>query len=582
MRRWSTTASISFIPSENPLGFGASDCLELLLTITLAASLIAFRSPLRRQVTRFAARTGWCMAALAILTAVLRLVLLPNHPVPAPAIYDEFSHLLVADTLRHFRFANPAHVLPQFFETFFVLQQPTYSSIYPIGQGLCLALGSLIFGTPWAGVVFSVSALCACSYWMLRGWVSPPWAFLGGLLAVIEFGPLNQWMNDYWGGAVPALGGCLVFGALPRLVSRFRRRDALIPGIALGAGLAIHLLSRPYESLFLFLSTALFLTPEWKHWRAMLRPLSIAAALVALALGVTMLQNRQITGSAFTLPYAFSQYQYGVPAALTLQADAIPHRALTSQQELDYRMQKGFHGPGPETAAKFVTRLEYRVRFYRFFFLPPLYIALAAFIVRARAFRDVWVLLTLLLFALGVNFFPNWQFHYIAAVTCLFLLVSVVGLQNISRIRWRGLRTGEEAALILISLCFAHFLVWYAMHIFDRQEFSIAMRRYETWDAINHAATGQRSSVGQELARAPGKQLVFVRYWPQHIFQDEWVWNAADIDNSRVVWARDLGPDEDPKLMALYPDRTVWLLEPDARPPRLSTWNATKPEPRTP
>ena len=211
-------APFSFVLGENPLGFGASDILELLLTLVLAAFLMAFRSPLRRHVTEFAGRTGWCMLALAALPAALRLALLPHHPVPAPAIYDEFSHLLVADTLRHFRFANPPHALPQFFETFFVLQRPTYSSIYPIGQGLALAIGRAIFGTPWAGVILSVSALCACSYWMLRAWVRPTWALLGGLLAVIEFGPLDQWMNGYWGGAVPATAGCLVFGALPRLV----------------------------------------------------------------------------------------------------------------------------------------------------------------------------------------------------------------------------------------------------------------------------------------------------------------------------------------------------------------------------
>ena len=63
--------------------------------------------------------------------------------------------------------------------------------------------------------------------------------------------------------------------------------------------------------------------------------------------------------------------------------------------------------------------------------------------------------------------------------------------------------------------------------------------------------------------------LVFVRYAPQHIFQEEWVWNAADIDGARVVWARDLGPEENAKLLAYYPTRTALLFEPDARPMRL-------------
>ena len=172
------------------------------------------------------------MLLLAVLPIVLRLALLPHHPVPSPDVYDEFGHLLVADTLRHFRLANPPHPLHQFFETFFVLQQPTYSSIYPIGQGMLLALGRLIFGLPWAGVLLSTAALCSLCYWMLRAWTTPLWSLVGGLLAVIEFGPLNPWMNNYWGGSLAAAAGCLVFGALPRVrrVAPLTRCRAAWPG----------------------------------------------------------------------------------------------------------------------------------------------------------------------------------------------------------------------------------------------------------------------------------------------------------------------------------------------------------------
>jgi hypothetical protein len=53
------------------------------------------------------------------------------------------------------------------------------------------------------------------------------------------------------------------------------------------------------------------------------------------------------------------------------------------------------------------------------------------------------------------------------------------------------------------------------------------------------------------------------------------VYNAADIDGAGVVWARDLGTDENDKLRRYYPDRTAWLLEPDARPPKLSRYEST-------
>jgi hypothetical protein len=566
-----------FLPLHNSLGFGSSDFLELTLAAMMFLLALIWRPWIQPHARTLAERTGWCMLIVAALPVVLRLALLPHHPSPSPDVYDEFSHLLVADTLRHFRLANPPHFLPQFFETFFILQEPTYSSIYPIGQGLVLAIGWTLFGNPWAGVVASAAAFCSLCYWMLRAWTTPGWALTGGVLAVIEFGPLNQWMNSYWGGAVPASAGCLVFGALPRLRQSGRLRDAAW----LGLGLALHLLTRQYESIFLFLSVVLFLLPDVRKsdsLRRLARPAAVALLVVIPAVGITLLQNKRVTGSWTTLPEVLSQYQYGVPAALTFQPDPVPHRALTPQQALDYKMQTLFRGSRNETFGSFLLRLEYRVRYYRFFFLVPLYLALPIFLATIREYRFVWLVVTIAAFAMGVNFFPAFQFHYVAAVACLFVLMSVIGLDHLSRFCIRGWPVGQQAAVLIVFLCVVQFAFWFTLHMFDSQEFSLMARQYETWGAINHRNPERRIAMNRKLAELPGKLLVFVRYWPQHIFQEEWVFNGADIDGSRVVWARDLGTDEDEKLRHYYPDRAAWILEPDARPPKLSPY---QPEPVT-
>ncbi len=494
------------------------------------------------------------MLLLAALPVALRLLLLRRYPIPSPGVSDDFSYLLLADTLRHFRLANPTHALHQFFETFFVLQEPTYSSIFPIGQGLALAIGWMLFGHPWAGVALSIGAFCALCYWMLRGWVSPGWALLGGVLAAMEFGPLNQWMNSYWGGAVSACAGCLVFGALPRLRERPRIQYALL----LGAGLGVQILTRPYESIFLALSAGLFLAP-------FLRDRKILAAVVlavAPAIALTLLQNKAVTGSWTSLPYMASRYQYGVPATFTFQPNPVPHRELTPEQRANYEIQSATHSDGA-----FLERYAGRVRFYRFFFLAPLYLAIPFFLLNLKEWRYRWVLATVLIFSIGTNFYPYFYSHYIAALASLFVLMSVAGLQRLSRVR-------GDAARLIVFLCVAHFVFWYGLQLFGSDRFIESATQYETWDAINHGDPDGRIAIADQLAREPGRHLVFVRYWPGHKFK-EWVHNGADIDALRVVWARDLGEPENEKLRHYYPTRNVWLLEPDARPrPKLTAWSS--------
>jgi hypothetical protein len=72
-----------------------------------------------------------------------------------------------------------------------------------------------------------------------------------------------------------------------------------------------------------------------------------------------------------------------------------------------------------------------------------------------------------------------------------------------------------------------------------------------------------------QLQSLPGPQLVLVRYRPNHDPLLDWVYNGADIDHQKVVWARDMGEEKNEELLRYYSDRRVWLLDADRTPVRL-------------
>jgi hypothetical protein len=85
-----------------------------------------------------------------------------------------------------------------------------------------------------------------------------------------------------------------------------------------------------------------------------------------------------------------------------------------------------------------------------------------------------------------------------------------------------------------------------------------------------------RASVLAQLEAMPGKQLALVRYAPDHAPFDDWVYNAANIDGSKVVWAREMNAKDDLALARYFHDRQMWLVEPDFDPPRVSLLRATE------
>ena len=98
-----------------------------------------------------------------------------------------------------------------------------------------------------------------------------------------------------------------------------------------------------------------------------------------------------------------------------------------------------------------------------------------------------------------------------------------------------------------------------------------------SWAATWHGP-GQlglpRKIIEDRLEQIPGKKLVIVRYSPDHSSLDEWVYNAPDIDNSSVIWAREMDAVHNQELMQYYKDRSVWLVQPDEMPVGLAPYGA--------
>src|SRR5437870_8089649 len=284
------------------------------ICLTGIAVVVAYIAPgcgaswfeeIQKTFLRLARRRSAAVAIVGLSALAVRLAVLPVLPIPQPAIHDEFSPLLIADTFAHGRVTNPTHPMWTHFETFHVNQQPTYASMYYPAQGLFLAAGQVILGHPFWGVWLSVGLMCAAICWMLQGWMPAGWALLGGFLAVARLATFSYWTNTYYGGAVAVLGGALVLGALPRIKRQQRVRDALLMGL----GLALLANTRPYESLFFCLPIAAVLLiwmfgrsapPLLLSLRRVLLPLSLVLAITVAAMGYYFWR---VTGSPIRIPY---------------------------------------------------------------------------------------------------------------------------------------------------------------------------------------------------------------------------------------------------------------------------------------
>jgi hypothetical protein len=534
----------------------------------LAGLTVAARAPLlgnqilvkvERIGARFAERKHLAIASVFLAAVIVRLILLLWVPVPVPQVHDEFSYLLAGDTFAHGRLTNPPHPMWIYFDTFHVNQQPTYMSIYPPAQGAVLALGQVL-GHPWIGVLLSTAAMCAAILWALQGWFPARWAFLGGILAVLRLAVFGYWINSYWGGTVAAFAGALVIGALPRITRFARRRDAVI----LGVGAALLANSRPFEGLVFCLPVAvalLYWLPRdrgnsWEErFRRVLLPLG---AVGALCLAFDAYYNWRGTGDPFVLPYILNvNGHFAIPQFV---GQRIRPSVQFQNAQFDAYYNKWWHLVAqPSGAQGILETWVYRARnSVRFFLWPELCLPMLTlpWFMRDRRVRPlIWQCGTGIAGSLlVVLFFPHYAAPYAAS---MFALVTQ-GFRHLRNWRPGNCPVGTQLARVV----FVFALILVPFHL-----------RY----SMSFLNMDRRTRIIDQLNVMPGQHLVIVRYSPHHNAHQEWVYNRADIDRAKIVWAREIPGVSMAPLLAYFQGCQVWLLEPDeSATPSLSPYPSTK------
>ncbi|HUQ90478.1 MAG TPA: hypothetical protein VM120_02275 [Bryobacteraceae bacterium] len=520
---------------------------------------------LTQRFHRLSRRRGLSILCAFGVTLGGRFLMEPGSVLPAPGVHDEYSYLLAADTFASGRLTNPAHPMRYFFESFHILTEPTYMSMYPPGQGLMLAAGILLTGKAIAGVWLSAALAAAALCWMLQAWTSPSWALLGSLLFAVRIGFFSYWGNSYWGGCVAAIGGALLFGAAARL----RRHPHWKHGLVFGLGMVLLGNTRPWEggliSAAAFVWVCFRIFKEGKPWRKWGLPVAVPVLCCLMVGGLaTEYYNYRVTGNGFRLPYIENRLRNQVhgtfiwqPANMNRQYNHEALRAFYFEWE-GYPLQLGY----------WRVQLEKPSRLWFFFLGPALTLGLPGL---WRSWKTprlelAWVLVTV--FACSHLVVP-WHIlpHYAAPVLGPIYLLLVEGIRRLARWNVNGIPGGRQ--LVRAALGTSLILMFFRSAA-PALNTSVYGELTSSWYSYGLLSNYSRQKMADKLNALGGKHLVLVEYSAGHQPHQEWVYNRADIDASPVVWARNVGNTaKRVELLKYYKDRHFWIVYPDRNPNQL-------------
>jgi hypothetical protein len=528
---------------------------------------------------------------LVLVWTVCRLVFLWNTGIPQPRIHDEFSYLLQADIFAHGHLAIPQHPLGRFFESPHILVRPKYASKYPPGQALFLAVGQWLLGSPFYGVLIGNALMLFTFCLMLYAFVSPRWALAVSAIFALVLSPSMYWTDSYFGGSIAASGGALVLLG----IGLYREKQAAMAGAIFATGTLLLFWTRPYEGgVFTLVLLVVFARELWRTLRRSV--LLIALSVLAIGGAWTGYYNQAITGSPFRLPYLLHDHQYNAtPVFWFIPMRPEPtytHSRLAAQHGTNGWEASVYRGNKPQwrslgadliaslQAVRYsieneavLTLLNPDARNNPLFrkmaavsgvFLAALAAALFVLTIPVAStdpiFRKMAIVAGVFLLALSLESFHN--LHYTAPVWAALALMNAVWAQRVWNLRIRKLPVGGVLVLLVLMLQILIF-PYQALQIFPVTSTKAAGD--STGPPAQDNWNDRRAALIQRLSRLDSPEVVLVRYpSPDWNIGEEWVYNGADIDHQRVVFAHDLGVEQNRALLNYYPDRTALLMTFDA------------------
>jgi hypothetical protein len=525
------------------------DHMVLLAAAVLLAAIppvhrVAFRliQKVRHVTARTRAITTLCIFAISVAYLVFTAIH-QGRPL-YPKYHDNQSYAVQARIIASGHLWLPAHAHPEFFDTFHVLVEPVYASMYFPGAAMVFAGGLLVGLKFWVTAVLIAAGCLALTYrvtaqivdnfagllaplWLVSlGWFRHLSAMLMSHTVLLLLGLTMLWAFLRW-REHRRLGWCLVIGLTAGFAAITRPADALCYAIPIGIAMLLDLRDRRYRGLFPVGATI------------------VAGAVPFLALQVVF--NLGVSGKPFESPYrtyldrdapqlsfGFHKFDKTQVPKSSLRQKHLYHESFNGPLIQNHRPDKLLYTWFDPSTGRLRTVIEATTP--TLILTPLLLIGILGLTTRAR-----WAFfLVLPLYFLLYLFYAALLQHYTPVIAPSVILLGVLGMRELES-TWPRLRAGAAtlAATLVVGTC-----VLILPEVNPRME-DDPFPYPEIIDS--------RVNIPKNVEKPA---LVFITFREGVNIHAEPVYNhdAAAIDDNPVIYAHDLGA-HNVELLRYYLER---------------------------